>query len=599
MCGILAYVGFRDGRSVVHEGLERLEYRGYDSAGLAVVCEEGLAVEKVAGRVDDLQPDELPAADQGLGHTRWATHGPPTLENAHPHVGCEGDTAVVHNGIIENAAELEDELAARGHAFGSQTDTEVIAHLLEEQVPETGDLAEAVREVEARLEGSYAFVACHQDHPGELVATRNESPLVLGVGEEECFVASDVVAFLEHTDRAVFLQDGDLLHVREGAYDVLTHDGRTPEEETVPWDVDEATKAGYPHFMLKEIFEQPQALRQALSGRTDPGAFPLEGELSLAELTEAGEVHLVACGSSYNAARVAEPVIQRALDVPVRAHVSSEFDAERVATGNDPLFVAVSQSGETADTLEAVRQARRLGHDVVAITNVVGSTITREATAWTPIRAGPELSVAATKSFTGQTLVLCLLGAHLGVERSQAEAEQLLEGLRRVPHAVRDVLDREARYRSLGPTLAAEDSCFVLGSGTYLPAAEETALKVKEISYVHAEAFAMGELKHGPLALVEEGTPALVLAPARGDTERSLAAMSEIEARGGDVIALTDRAKAAEIGGVETVSVPEGPFPVPLFGMVVAGQLVAYETAVERGCDVDKPRNLAKSVTVK
>jgi glucosamine--fructose-6-phosphate aminotransferase (isomerizing) len=599
VCGIVAYAGFRDARRIIHDGLNRLEYRGYDSAGLSVLCEDGLAVEKVAGRVDDLQPDELPEADHGLGHTRWATHGPPTLENAHPHVGCGGGTAIVHNGIIENAEELKAELEARGHVFGSQTDTEVVAHLLEEQIPETGDLAEAMRQVEQRLEGSYAIVASHRSFPGELVATRNESPLVLGVGEEECFVASDVVAFLEHTDRAVFLQDGDLLHVREGAYDVLTHGGRDVEEEQVPWDVDEATKAGYPHFMLKEIFEQPQALRQALVGRTEPGSFPLEGELGLEELAEAGEVHLVACGSSYNAARVAEPILRRALDVPVRAHVASEFDAEQVATDRDPLFVAVSQSGETADTLAAVRQARRLGHDVLAITNVVGSTITREASAWTPIRAGPELSVAATKSFTGQTLVLGLLGAHLGHVAGSPAAEPLLEGLRRVPHAVQDILDREARYRSVGPAIAEADSCFVLGSGAYLPAAEETALKIKEISYVHAEAFPMGELKHGPLALVEEGTPALVFSPGEGDTERSLAAMSEIEARGGDVIAFADADHGTQAKGVETVDVPEGPFPVPLFGMVVAGQLVAYEAAVELDRDVDKPRNLAKSVTVK
>jgi glucosamine--fructose-6-phosphate aminotransferase (isomerizing) len=600
VCGILAYAGFRDGRAVIREGLSRLEYRGYDSAGLAVNTDEGLAVEKTDGRVDDLDVDALPAGEHGIGHTRWATHGPPTVENAHPHVSCQGDVAIVHNGIVTNAGALRDELAGRGHAFRSDTDTEVIVHLVEEAYQAHGDLADAVREAEPRLEGSYAFVALHRDHPDELVATRHESPLVLGVGDDECFVASDVVAFLEHTDRAVFLHDDDLLHVRGGEWRVDPADGRKVAPETVPWDVDEATRAGYPHYMLKEIHEQPQALRQALVGRTDPGRFELKGRLGLDALSEASEVHLLACGSSHNASRVARPIMEHCLDVPVIPHVSSEFDAQRVVTGSDPLFVAVSQSGETADTLEAVRTVRALGHEVLAVTNVVGSTITREASCWTPIRAGPELSVAATKSFTGQTLVLGLLAAHLAEVRGHSKAcNDLMEGLRRVPHAVQSLLDEAERYRRLGEPIADRDHCFVLGQGAYLAAAQETALKVKEISYVHAEAFPMGELKHGPLALVEEGTPAIVKAPAGGDRERASAAMSEVEARGGRVLALTDDADAMEQTGVEAIEVPGGAFPAPLFAMTVAGQLIAYETAVQRGCDVDKPRNLAKSVTVK
>ncbi len=600
MCGIVGYVGPRDGRTIIHQGLGRLEYRGYDSAGVALRTEEGLAVQKTAGRVDDLTLDSVPRGNPGVGHTRWATHGPPTVENAHPHLSCDGKIAVVHNGIITNEDALRRELTQRGHTFASDTDTEVIAHLLEEAYPETKTLVDAVRQVQDTLAGSFAFCALHQDHPGELVASRNESPLVLGVGDQECFVASDVVAFLEHTDQAVFLHDGDILHLREGGFDVFPADGREIQIEEVPWDVEEASLAGYPHFMLKEIHEQPNALRQALVGRIEPGSFPLEGKLHADTLAGCTDVHFVACGSSHNASRLAGAFVTDAMGVPSTAHVASEIGGQAPVTGADPLFVGVTQSGETADTLEALRTVRQLGHEAIAVTNVVGSTVTREATAWTPIRAGPEISVAATKSFTGQSLVLGLLAAQLGHARGRRdEAEALLEELRGVPHAVQAVLDDADVYRRTGRKIAEAESCFVLGSGPSLPVAEETALKIKEISYVHAEAFATGALKHGPLALVEDGTPALVLAPEGPRMERAMAAMREIVARGGEVIALTDAPGTVEQTGIQALPVHAGSRTEALFAMTVAGQLIAYEAAVERGCDVDKPRNLAKSVTVK
>lgn len=496
MCGILGYVGTRDGRQVIRAGLGRLEYRGYDSAGVALCTGEGLAIEKVAGRVETLDLDKLPLTSHGIGHTRWATHGAPSVDNAHPHLSCDAKIAVVHNGVITNEQALKHALLERGHTLVSQTDTEVIAHLAEEAYAQTGELVEATRRTEAQLEGSYAFVVLHQDHPGELVAARNESPLVLGVGDDECFVASDVVAFLEHTDRAVFLHDGDLVHVRDGAFQVLGRE-HVPIER-IPWGLEEASLAGFDHFMLKEMHEQPRALRQALVGRVEPGELPLEGTLDRDRLAAATDLHLLACGSSYNAALLASHLLEATLDVPTRSHIGSEVHQSGPVTASRPLFLTVTQSGETADTLEAVRSVRRLGHDVLALTNVVGSSVTREATAWMPLRAGPELSVAATKSFTSQALVLGLLAAQLGwLKGHRKRSQQLLEGLRSVPHAVQQVLDNEARYREAGTQLAQAERCFVLGSGPSLPVAMETALKIKEISYIHAEAFPTGELKIG------------------------------------------------------------------------------------------------------
>lgn len=600
MCGILGYAGRDDARRVLHDGLRRLEYRGYDSAGLVVVEAGALHHAKTEGRVEWLDTSALPAARTGVAHTRWATHGPPTILNAHPHVSCDGRLAVAHNGIIDNDQDLRRELKARGHHFASDTDSEVVAHLLEEAYD--GDLASALAKVASRLEGTYALVAVASGEPGVVAATRRGSPLVIGYGEGQNFVASDVVAFRAHTDLVAYLEDGDVVRMTADGVDVRPSGSRVVTRVRVAWKTEEATLAGFAHFMLKEIHDQPRVLHDALLGRTAPGRFALGGTLDLEEVARLDEVVLTGCGSSAHAALAAKPLFRTLAGVPARVALASEFPDEGPLCAGTAAVLAVTQSGETADTLAALRVAKRAGFPTVAVANVVGSTATREADAWIPIRAGPEVSVAATKSFSSQLLVLHAFALQIGLARGMKPRSHLvaaLESVRDVPAIVRRVLDDTARFATLGRDLAPhEGPVFVLGRGPGYPVALETALKIKEVSYLHAEGLPSGELKHGPLALVERGVPAVCFAADGPSLAPSISAMREVAARGGVVTAITDAPARVEEAGFRVLALPAGGPAIYPYTATVAGQIVAYHAAVARGCDVDRPRNLAKSVTV-
>ncbi len=599
MCGILGCVGVDDATTVLYEGLKRLEYRGYDSAGLAVGNGDKLAVEKNAGRVDALGIHELPDdARFGLAHTRWATHGPPTTENAHPHTCCAGNVAIAHNGIVENHAALREELEDRDHVFTSDTDTEVIAHLVEEAYD--GDVTSALDDAVGKLKGSFAILAAHADQPGVIAATRQRSPLVLGLDDERTFVASDVVAFRAHTDEVIFLEDGDLATLTPDGYTLEPATPRPIEPRTVDWKLEEATKSGFPHFMLKEIHEQPRALSEALVGRTQLGAFEIQDALTLQDVAAFDEITFIACGSSYHAALAASRIFEDRCDIATRVELASEYEPLE-ALRHRALVVAVSQSGETADTLSALRDAKDAGFATLAITNVIGSTITREADGWIPIRAGPEISVAATKSFTSQLIVLHALALHVAHERrtlplTSLEAE--MEDVRDVPTLTRHLLDDTERFEEVGAWLADHEHAFVLGRGQGRALALEAALKIKEITYVHAEGLPAGELKHGTLALIEDGTPVIAMTPMGATRDRMVSSMEEVAARGAHVVAVSDSKPAMVEAGFDALEAPSKGASTFAYTSTVAGQLVAYHAAVARGTNVDKPRNLAKSVTV-
>jgi glucosamine--fructose-6-phosphate aminotransferase (isomerizing) len=611
MCGIVGYVGTRDAVPVIVEGLRRLEYRGYDSAGIAVVTKGALERRRSVGKLKNLE-DSLGAAplagDFGLGHTRWATHGRPSEENAHPHQDCTGDLVVVHNGIIENYLELKTRLAAAGHRFVTQTDTEVVAHLVESHY--RGDLEEAVRLTLQELEGIYALVFLHRDQPQKLVAARQGPPLVVGLGEGEHFLASDIPALLAHTRDFVFLDDGDVVTVTPQSARLTDLAGRPVERKAqrISWDPVQAEKGGYRHFMLKEIHEQPRAVRDTLLGRIGLE----EGEVHLEELGAAADelrrirrVTLLACGTSWHAALVAKFLLEQVAQIPAEVDYGSEFRYRTPIVDRDTLAVAISQSGETADTLAAFREAKRLGALPLGICNVQGSMLTREAAGTLLTHAGPEIGVASTKAFTSQIVALSLLALHLGRLRGSLSSERcraLLQELAKVPHLVERALLLSPQIEDLARTLAQASDFLFLGRGINYPIALEGALKLKEISYIHAEGYPAGEMKHGPIALIDERLPVVALCPPGRTYEKMLSNVQEVKARGGRVLAL-----AAE-GDQQLAHVLE-PHDVllqvptveelwsPLL-MVVPLQLLAYHVAVRAGRDVDQPRNLAKSVTV-
>ena len=611
MCGIVGYVGSRDAVPVIVEGLRRLEYRGYDSAGIAVVTKGALERRRSVGKLKNLE-DSLAASplagDFGLGHTRWATHGRPSEENAHPHQDCTGDLVVVHNGIIENYLELKTRLAAAGHRFVTQTDTEVVAHLVESHY--RGDLEAAVRKTLQELEGIYALVFLHRDQPQKLVAARQGPPLVVGLGEGEHFLASDVPALLAHTRDFVFLDDGDVVTVTPQSARLTDLSGRTVERkpQRISWDPVQAEKGGYRHFMLKEIHEQPRAVRDTLLGRIGLE----EGDVHLEELGSAADelkrvrrVTLLACGTSWHAALVAKFLLEQVAQIPAEVDYGSEFRYRTPIVDRDTLAVAISQSGETADTLAAFREAKRLGALPLGICNVQGSMLTREAAGTLLTHAGPEIGVASTKAFTSQIVALSLLALHLGRLRGSLSAERcraLLHELAKVPHLMERTLLLSPQIEELARTLAQASDFLFLGRGINYPIALEGALKLKEISYIHAEGYPAGEMKHGPIALIDERLPVVALCPPGRTYEKMLSNVQEVKARGGRVLAV-----AAE-GDQQLAHVLE-PHDVllqvpaveelwsPLL-MVVPLQLLAYHVAVRAGRDVDQPRNLAKSVTV-
>ncbi|WP_135829667.1 glutamine--fructose-6-phosphate transaminase (isomerizing) [Halorussus halobius] len=594
MCGIIGCAGrSEDTLDVLLSGLEGLEYRGYDSAGVALangsldVCKKQGEIARLQQAVGGLR------GPVGIGHTRWSTHGPPTDANAHPHTDCTGDVAVVHNGIIENYEELKTELRERGHEFTSDTDSEVVPHLVEERLAEGASFEDAFRAAVARLEGSYALAAVTADSEA-ILATRHDSPLVVGVGDDAAYLASDVPAFLEYTDRVVYLEDGEFARLESGSWTVTDAEGRLLDKSIsrVEWDAEETAKSGYDHYMLKEIHEQPRALRKALRGRVDEMTGSVDVE-SLAGLSPSS-VQFVACGTSYHAALYGAQLL-REEGVPAQAFLASEYATAPAPVDDDALVVGVTQSGETADTLSALREAHRRDVETLAMTNVVGSTATRECDRTLLIRAGPEIGVAATKTFSSQVVACNLLAST--VARGE-DAREVVGALRDLPGQVQELLD-DSRAEQVADRFVDGAGYFFIGRGYHHPVALEGALKLKEITYKHAEGFPAGELKHGPLALVTDETP--VFALATGDDEqatKTVGNVKEVEARDAPVVAVTDGVSDVGRYADEVLRVPEThPRVAPVLANVQL-QLVAYHVANRLGRSIDKPRNLAKSVTV-
>jgi glutamine---fructose-6-phosphate transaminase (isomerizing) len=593
MCGIVGYVGKREAQPVLVNCLKRLEYRGYDSCGIALLG-KNLEVYKDAVRIESLEKSLRPnSSHTGIGHTRWATHGKPSLLNAHPHTDCSGKIAVVHNGVIENFQQLREQLTKEGHVFRSDTDTEVIPHLIEKYYQ--GNLEQAVSRAIVDITGSYAFVAMHVDWRG-LVVARNESPLVLGVGDKEYIVASDVPAVLDYTDRVIYLEDGDIGVITEDTLR-FTSNGKQVEraEHRIPWSMEEAQKAGHEHFMLKEIHEQPRVIRNTYKGYIS--ALEPVVNLGIEKDADLSDILIVACGTSYYASLVGKHVIQSLSHIPVRVEIASEFNYSDTVLGKTWVIV-VTQSGETADSLRALKKAKESGCRTLVITNVVGSTVTRIADETLYISAGPEICVAATKSFIAQLIMLYLLALAWSSAGVRSRVGLITE-LRQLPNKVQELLNREEEIAEQAKYLARYENVFFVGRGINFPIALEGALKLKEISYIHAEGYAAGELKHGPFALLTPDTPIVALAARDNTYETLLANIKEIKARESPVIAVAEEGDEEIEKYVDFVI--RVPRVDPVFSPVVnavALQLLAYYTAKERGCPIDTPRNLAKSVTV-
>jgi len=607
MCGIVGYCGPRQASDVLLSGLARLEYRGYDSAGIAVAGGDGIAITRRVGKLVNLAEavaDTPLPGTVGIGHTRWATHGRPNEENAHPHADCTGAVVVVHNGIIENYLELRDELAATGHVLRSETDTETVAHLVESYYE--GDLAAAVARAVKRLDGSYALAVMHHDEPGVVVAARKDSPLIIGVGVGELIVASDIPAVLEYTRDVLVLEDGDVARVTTTGAVVRGADGavREPEHLNVEWDLDAAEKGGYETFMLKEIHEQPTAIRETLRGRMGAdGTIQLsELQMTEAEIAAIERVFIVACGTSYHAGIVAKTLIEQWARIPVEVDVSSEFRYRDPIVDPETLVVAITQSGETADTLAGVREARSRGARAFAVTNVVGSRVTRESDGVIYTHAGPEIGVAATKTFTAQIAALTVLALKLAQAKGtleQSRVERLWEEITRLPELVSAILGSNDDIEACAREYTGVASSLFLGRGMGVPVAMEGALKLKEISYIHAEAYPAGEMKHGPIALITPEVPVVVVATQGHTYEKVVSNIQEVRARGARVIAVAthgddDIRKHAE----HVLYVPATAESLSAIVATVPLQLLAYHIASIRGCNVDQPRNLAKSVTV-
>lgn len=614
MCGIVGYVGMQSAQDVVVAGLKRLEYRGYDSAGVAVLADGGLAAAKKAGKLVNLEKElgdrPLPAGRTGIGHTRWATHGAPTDANAHPHLDNAGRVAVVHNGIIENFAALRRELTGRGHALESETDTEVVGHLLAEAFSAGGDLADAMRQVCRRLEGAFTLVAVHADQPDVVVGARRNSPLVVGVGQDEWFLASDVAAFIAHTRSAIELGQDQVVELSPEGVTVTGFDGEPADvrEYHVDWDASAAEKGGYASFMLKEIADQPQAVADTLLGRVDgEGALHLdEVRIPDVELREVDKVVIVACGTAFHAGMIAKYAIEHWTRLPCETELASEFRYRDPILDQRTLVVAISQSGETMDTLMALRHAREQGAKVLAICNTNGSTIPRESDAVLYTHAGPEVAVASTKAFLTQLVACYLVALYLGQVRGTKwgdEIRTVVRQLSAISAEVERVLTTMEPVRELARSLAHHDTVLFVGRHVGYPVALEGALKLKELAYMHAEGFAAGELKHGPIALIEEGLPVVVIVPSpRGRSvlqDKIVSNIQEIRARGALTIVVAEEGDDAVLPYADhLITVPATPTLLQPLVATVPLQVFACELATARGNEVDQPRNLAKSVTV-
>jgi glutamine---fructose-6-phosphate transaminase (isomerizing) len=607
MCGIVGYVGEQQALDVVMQGLRRLEYRGYDSAGVAVLGEDGIDVVRRAGKLANLEAslaDEQLAGTVGIGHTRWATHGAPTDANAHPHVDCTGSVAVVHNGTIENFIELREGVESRGHRLTSDTDTEAVAHLIEERYD--GDLAAAVRAVCRELDGSFVLVVSHREHPDLVVGAKRNLPLVVGVGDGENFLASDVTAFIGHTREARALDQDQIVELRRSGVRVTDLDGAevTGESFHVDWDTTAAEKGGYDSFMLKEIDEQPAAVRETIGGRIGP-----DGRLSLDELSISDEdvrgfekVFIVACGSAYHSGLVGKYAIERWCRLPVEVEMASEFRYRDPVLDRNTLVIAVTQSGETADTLEAVRHARQQRAWVLTVTNTVGSSIARESDAAFYTRGGPEIAVASTKATMTQLAAMYLVGLYLAQVRGTRDLDEVRShfgDLATTPDLISDVLKRMDPVRKLARDISAEERVLFLGRHVGYPMALEGALKLKELAYVSAEGMPAGEIKHGPIALIEKGTPVVVLAPRHALLPKLVTNIQEIRARGaGTIVIGTDGEESVAPHADHLIRIPDTKSLLTPLLTLVPMQVFAAEFAMARGLDVDQPRNLAKSVTV-
>ncbi len=612
MCGIVGYIGPKDPVEVLVEGLRRLEYRGYDSAGVAVVGDDGaLAIRRAPGKLRDLEKVIVASplkGRYGLGHTRWATHGRPSEENAHPHCDCSGRIVVIHNGIIENYLDLKHELEGQGHRFVTETDTEVIAHAIEEELKTAGtSLQQAFGNVLPRLEGIYALVAMSSDAPDTLVASRVGPPLVVGVGQDETFVTSDVQAILHHTKDIVFMEDHETVVVRPDGPRFYDADGNSIEKQPsrIPWDPIMAEKGGYKHFMLKEIHEQPRAVRDTLLGRVSLESAHVHMEemnFSDEELRGFKRASIVACGTSWHAGLVGKFLIERIAGLPVEVDYASEFRYRQPLVDDSTLTVYISQSGETADTLAALREAKSKGAVPLAICNVQGSMLTRESKGTIYTHAGPEIGVASTKAFTSQLIALTLLALQLGQARktiSDDDLTELVKLLYHIPAQMEHYLADDAEIQELAKRFQHHRDFLYLGRGVNYPIALEGALKLKEISYVHAEGYPAGEMKHGPIALIDEEMPVVAIVPRDKVFAKMLANIAEVKTRSGIVIAVTDVPGKDLTGTADAVIVvPKTHELLSPILMVLPLQLIAYHIALLRGCDVDQPRNLAKSVTV-
>jgi len=611
MCGIVGYTGPQSAVVPLIEGLRRLEYRGYDSAGIALGTPGTLFIEKRAGKLVNLEEsldETLPVVHSGIGHTRWATHGGPTDRNAHPHVDNEGKLAVIHNGIIENYSALKAELESRGHTFKSETDTESVAHLLSDLRKEhKGDLTAAMRAGVKLLRGSFTLLAIHADKPDVIVGVRRNSPLVVGLGNGENFMASDVAAFIEYTKRAVELGQDEVVTITPHGISIIDLEGKVvaPKEYEISWDAQAAQKGGFTHFMLKEIFEQPKAVADTLIGRlSDNNQIVLdEISMSAAEIINLKKILVIACGTAYHAGMIAKYAIEKWAKIPVEVEIASEFRYRDPIIDKSTLVIAISQSGETMDTLMAIRHAKAAGARVLAICNTNSSTIPRESDAVLYTHAGPEIAVASTKAFLTQVIAVYLIGLHLAQVRGvmqDSQVAQLYYEMLELPGKIEQILETVEPLRTLTRSYAQSESVLFLGRNIGYPVALEGALKLKELAYMHAEGFAGGELKHGPIALIDDGTPVIAILPASHEhalDEKMLSNIQEVKARGARIIVIAQESDEV-VGADHIIRIPHASAIFQPILATVPLQVFAYEMAICRGNDVDQPRNLAKSVTV-